>query len=193
MNLKDEEIYKKIEEIYKSEKGKSFITHLTRSFLPVNRSIFMLSNEKRKLMKCAITGTPLIHKEELIKFQLENVDAILKNFGDRLLGNATENTVLDNFKGKLLAVESEKSDKLLCLQAVQQLLNFAASEYLKGNKHIGYVIKEERKKELVNKQENTGGKTLVHQHQSKPSVVHSTTKLGDFDVLQKLKDKLDGK
>ena len=195
MNLTDEQVYQKIAEIYNTEKGKPFITHLTRSFLPVSRSTFMLQNDKNKKMKCAVTGTPLIHKEELIKFQVENVDAILKNFGDRLLGTTSDNIVLDNFKGKLLAVESEKSDKLLCLQAVQQLLNFAASEYLKGNKHIGYVIKDERKKEEQKQGINTPS---VNQHKQqntfvKQEVVHSTTKLGDFDVLQKLKDKLDGK
>jgi len=199
MNLSNEQLYKKIEEIYSSEKGKPFIAHLTRSFLPLNRSTFMLSNEKKKLMKCAITGTPLIHKEELIKFQLENVDAILKNFGDRLLGNTTENLLLENFKGKMLAVESEKSDKLLCLQAVHQLLNFASSEYLKGNKHIGYILKDENRKEVQNQSNNSpivnqtksDKPQLKQQPQQKSTVVHSTTSLGDFDVLKNLKEKLE--
>ena len=84
MNLKEEEIYAKIEEIYKSEKGKGFITHLIRSFLPLDRSTFMFSNDKNKKMVCAITGKSLISKDEIAKFQLENMDAILKNMSDRL-------------------------------------------------------------------------------------------------------------
>lgn len=198
MNLSDQDLYKKIEEIYSSEKGKPFIAHLTRSFLPLNRSTFMLSNEKKKLMKCAITGTPLIHKSELLNFQLENMEAILKNFGDRLLGNTTENLLLENFKGKMLAVESEKSDKLLCLQAVHQLLNFASSEYLKGNKHIGYILKDENRKEVQNQSKNSPivnqtklDKPQFKQEPQKQKIVHSTTSLSDFDVLKNLKEKLE--
>lgn len=198
MNLSNEELYKKIEEIYKSEKGKPFIAHLTRSFLPVSRSTFMLSNEKKKLMKCAITGTSLIHKEELVKFQLENVDAILKNFRDRVFGDSNENLVVEKFKGKQLAVESEKSDKLLCLQAVEQLLNFASSEYLKGNKHIGYLIKDERKKEEEKQSNNStitnqtkSDKPQLKQEPPKQKILHSTTSLSDFDALKELKNKLE--
>jgi hypothetical protein len=193
MNLTDEQIYSKIEEIYKSEKGKPFIEHLTRSFLPISRSTFMLSNEGKKQMRCSITGSPLINKEELIKFQLENVDTILKNFGDRLLGNTTENVVLDNFKGKLLAVECPKSNRLLCLPAVRQLLNFASSEYLKGNKHIGYVIKDEIKKESVKQggNHNSQNNSNNHSKSNKPTTIHSTTSLGDFDALKELKNKLE--
>ncbi len=198
MNLKDEEIYKKIEEIYKTEKGKPFITHLIRSFLPMTRSTFMLSNEKGKKMKCAITGTPLIDREEVVAFKLDNMDAVLKNFSDRILNKTTENIVVDKFKGKLFAVESEKSDKLLCLEAVQQLLNFVQSEFLKENKHIRYIVRDERIKSeskdnsnpTINNQTKSD-KPQPKQSQPKQAMIHSTTSLSDFDSLKQLKEKLE--
>ena len=190
MNLKEEEIYAKIEEIYKSEKGKGFITHLIRSFLPLDRSTFMFSNDKNKKMVCAITGKPLISKDEIAKFQLENMDVILRNMSDRLLGKTNESVIVENFKGKLLAVECEKSDKLLCLEAVKQLFNFSASELLKGNKHINYVLTDERNKVFsknnnLNKREEKAVK--------RATTNRATMRFSDFDVLSDLKKKLENK
>lgn len=230
MQAKDEEIYKKIEEIYNTEKGKPFIIHLVRSFLPINRSTFMLSNPKNKKMKCAVTGTPLVSKGDLFKFNVENVDEIFKNISDRLLGKTTENIVVDNFKGKLFAIECKNSDKVVCLQVVQQLYNFTCTELLKGNKHIEFVLKDEQRKELAkktNKEESfvnipnhvisdePKSKTQVFEQKKafadrnktnkpsqsnnqnneykKPEVVRSTTSLGDFSSLQKLKEQMESK
>jgi hypothetical protein len=149
MQKKEEEIYKKIEQIYGQEKGKNFITHLIRSFLPINGSKFMFELNKDKKMICAITGSRLICRAEVMKFQLDNVDVILKNFSDRLLQKTTENIVIDNFKGKFMAIECESSNRLLTLTAVEQLFNFSATELLKGNKHIEFVLRDEQKKEMA--------------------------------------------
>jgi len=149
MQKKEEEIYKKIEEIYGQEKGKNFITHLLRSFLPINRSKFMFELNKDKKMICAITGSKLICRAEVMKFQLDNVDVILKNFSDRLLQKTTENVVINNFKGKFMAIECESSNRLLTLTAVEQLFNFSATELLKGNKHIEFILRDEQKKEMA--------------------------------------------
>lgn len=229
MQTKDEEIYKKIEEIYNTEKGKPFIIHLVRSFLPINRSTFMLSNPKNKKMKCAVTGTPLVSKGDLFKFNVENVDEIFKNISDRLLGKTTENIVVDNFKGKLFAIECQNSDKVVCLQVVQQLYNFTCTELLKGNKNIEYILKDEQRKELAKnsskeesfvekpnqvKSDEPKSKIAVFEQKKafadrnksnspsfnnqnneskKPEVVHSTTSLGDFSSLQKLKEQMESK
>ena len=150
MQKKEEEIYKKIEEIYGQEKGKNFITHLIRSFLPINRSKFMFELNKDKKMICAITGSRLICRAEVMKFQLDNVDAILKNFSERILeGKVIENPLTENFKGKFVAIECEGSNRLLTLTAVEQLFNFSATELLKGNKHIEFVLRDEQKKEMA--------------------------------------------
>lgn len=229
MQTKDEEIYKKIEEIYNTEKGKPFIIHLVRSFLPINRSTFMLSNPKNKKMKCAVMGTPLVSKGDLFKFNVENVDEIFKNISDRLLGKTTQNIVVDNFKGKLFAIECQNSDKVVCLQVVQQLYNFTCYELLKGNKNIEFVLKDEQRKEVAKysskqesfvekqnqvKSDEPKSKVAVFEQKkafadrnkyNSPSVnnqnneskknesIHSTTSLGDFSSLQKLKEQMESK
>lgn len=191
--MSDEEVYKKIEEVYNDEKGKGFITHLIRSFLPINRSTFMLFKDEKKKMRCALTNTPLICKEELAQFQIENSEQILKNMTDRLLGRTTENIVYEKFKGKVLAVECEKSDKLLCLPVVQQLLNFASTEMLKGNRHIEHILKDERIKEgkLIDTSSRKPNSHHQKQEERKRVVIQATTSLGDFEALKNLKSKLD--
>lgn len=210
MQKKEEEIYKKIEEIYSQEKGKNFITHLLRSFLPINRSKFMFELNKDKKMICAITGSRLICRAEVVKFQLDNVDAILKNFSERILeGKVTENPLTENFKGKFVAVECESSNRLLTLTAVEQLFNFSATELLKGNKHIEFVLRDEQKKEmakidseplkidfLTKYKKADDKKKEQKQLQSKPKFEKPKEKevfstFGDLSALQDLKKKLE--
>jgi hypothetical protein len=206
--MTDTDIYAKIEEIYNSEKGKNFITHLIRSFIPVHRSAFMIDNERKKVLVCAITGTPLVTKSEIVQFQVNNVKDVTKNMVDRALGKTTSNVVLDAFEGKLLAVECEKSDKLLCQPAHMQLQNFCATELMKGNKHIRYLIADERnKEERSNRPANNPSNNPSNSHSDKlpngesqsrvsaHGVVHSNKKaafsLGDLDALKELKQKLE--
>ena len=206
MQKKEEEIYKKIEQIYGQEKGKNFITHLIRSFLPINRSKFMFELNKDKKMICAITGSRLICRAEVMKFQLDNVDAILKNFSERI-GKVTENPLTENFKGKFVAIECESSNRLLTLTAVEQLFNFSATELLKGNKHIEFVLSDEQKKAKIDseplkidfltkykkaddkKKEQKPLESKPKFEKPKEKEVFST--FGDLAALQDLKKKLE--
>lgn len=209
--MTDQEIYTKIETIYNTEKGKPFIAHLVRSFLPFHRSTFMLENGKKKIMRCSITNTPLISKGEFVMFQIENHEEIFKNMVKGLSEENTENIVATKFKGKMMAIECDKSERLLCLNAVTQLFKFASSEYLKGNKHIGFLLKDERNKESVNNgsspilnsqtqkyQNKFGSNQTVSNNPNSPkqtsqkTVLKSTTSLADSDVLQNLKKQLEG-
>lgn len=190
--LSEKQIYSKIEEIYNSEKGKGFITHLIRSFFPINRSSFMFSKNDKKPLFCAITRVPLITKEEVLTFQLNNTEEIFKNFVERINGNDVENIMSKQFKGKLLAIECENSTKLLSSMAYKQLHNFLATQILKDNKHISFVIKDEMKKEAkANHKPNTAPVKQQAPQEKKPSILKSTTKLGDMDALVKLKEKFE--
>lgn len=208
MQKKEEEIYKKIEQIYGQEKGKNFITHLIRSFLPINRSKFMFELNKDKKMICAITGSRLICRAEVMKFQLDNFDAILKNFSEKILEViVTKNPLTENFKGKFVAIECEGSNRLLTLTAVEQLFNFSVTELLKGNKHIEFVLSDEQKKEMAKidseplkidfltkykKAEKKEQKPLESKPKfEKPKEKEVFSTFGDLAALQDLKKKLE--
>jgi hypothetical protein len=188
--LTEEQVYKKISEIYNSEKGKGFITHLLRSFLPIQqRSNYMFEKNDKKVMNCSITRVPLLTKDDVFKYQLENFDELFTNFVDRMMGSDVKPVIEEAFKGKLLAVECKNSEKLLSPIALQQLNKFAINEMLNGNKHIAFVINDEVKKiAKANVKVNKESKPV--QPEKKP-ILHSTTKLGDYDALSKLKEKFE--
>jgi hypothetical protein len=168
----------------------------------------MFELNKDKKMICAITGSRLICRAEVMKFQLDNFDAILKNFSERLLQKTTENVVIDNFKGKFMAIECESSNRLLTLTAVEQLFNFSATELLKGNKHIEFVLRDEQKKEMAKDSEslkiddfltkykkadkNKEQKPLDYKPKfEKPKEKEVFSTFGDLAALQELKKKLE--
>lgn len=179
MELLNEQVYKKIEEIYNTEKGKGFITHLIRSFFPVNRSNYMISRNEKKAMFCSLTRKPLMTKDDVLKLQLGNSEQVFKSFSVSINEDDNEKPL----DGKVLAVECENSTKLLSIVAYKQLYMFITDEIGKGNKHIGFVINDERKKEInKNKPTKEVEKKVIHR---------ATTKLGDMDALSKLKQKLE--
>lgn len=203
--MTDQEIYQKIEETYSTEKGKNFITHLLRSFLPINRSSRMFSNDKKLRMRDCITGEQLctvdehfnvIGSEEGLAAFMDNVRAQIKQ---GLVEGATTYEVPESVKQlkkkiKPIAITCEKSDKVVSEQTLNQLFNFYASEMLKGNKHVQWVANNERGKELIKHGKKTGNITNRREEKAvKKAVEHAKLSLGDFEVLQNLKKKFDSK
>lgn len=202
--MTDQEIYKKIEDTYNSEKGKGFITHLLRSFMPLNRTYKLLSNDNNLKMVDCITGE-----------KLSDVDAYFKlmkteNFANSMMENlkASAQAMVDgkesydvpesvkNLKSKVnpMAITCEKSDKLMSEQTLGQLYNFFASQILIGNKHINWVANNERGKEFA----SHGRKSGFIENDREEKVVRKATErakmsLGDLDVLRELKAKMENK
>jgi len=65
--MTQEQLTQKIRDIYSSEKGRGFITHLLRAFFPINKVQYVMfdhenDNGKPKTMKCCITGEQMYSK-----------------------------------------------------------------------------------------------------------------------------------
>lgn len=157
---KEQEVYKKIEEMYGSENSKGFVNHLIRSFLPLTRSSFMLSYVKEKPMRCALTLVPLMSQEGLTTLKAENHDELINNFKNKILSlEGDKDTVsIDKYKGKYFAIESKSSTKLLSMMALEQLLQFTRGQLLLGNENMNSLLINERKKE---ENEKSVGKDAV--------------------------------
>jgi len=201
--MTDQEIYKKIEEIYNSEKGKGFITHLLRSFFPFDRSEYAWSREEGKTYKCCITGVKLgtkddmwktLNSEEGQKAYMEDVKGYMKAIANQeeTYEHTEEFRALKD-KIKPLAVVSEKSNKCLSEEAYQQLHNFYINEMLIGNKHINWIAKNERTKEMIGHAKKDGfvktkrEERAVHRKVENPA----TMKLGDLKALQDIKKRME--
>ena len=199
--MTDQEIYNKIEETYNSENGKNFITHLLRSFIPVNRSSKLMDNEKNlKLVDC-ITGEELctVNEHFALLMSKEGVDAMMENLKvsaramvDEKEFEEPESVKQLRDKVKPLAITCEKSDKVITQETLEQLFNFYASEMLKGNSHINWVANNERGKELVKSGRKSGYINNNREEKVVKKVVeHAKMSLGDMDVLKQLKAKME--
>lgn len=206
--MTEEEIYKKIESVYKTEKGKNFISHLIRSFFPIDKANFMFGFEedKKREMKCCITGETTYTKEDLLKLVIgQNKEHSI--FVERLMINAHEiiggekkeaspellKFEEDSLKMKQnLAVISEHSDKVLSQLAFRQLHNFVASELLRDNGHINWLLGQERAKAYINDGEKKGWiKNKKEKQVVEKVVIGSHLSLSENETLLKLKARLE--
>jgi hypothetical protein len=197
-----EEIYRKIEEIYNTEKGKKFITHLIRSFFPIGKSDFIWE-KKDKPIFCCITGIGLVSKDEAAQAMFDVTPEEFSKYMKKAFIISTEETsvekqepivhpAIEKLDGKILGIESPESDKFICKEVYQQLYNFYVNKLLCGDSHINWlgkrmmadgVVKNLKSENKITPEEEKA----VNKNINKP---HKIT-LGDMGVLQQLKDKLE--
>lgn len=200
--MTEQEIYKKIEEIYNSEKGKGFITHLLRSFFPVGKANYAWFKEESKVYKCCITGVKLGTKEDIFAAlnSEEGRTAWMNDFKamtKAMASDQTEYTHSEEFialkeKVNPLAVVTEKSDKCLSQEAYQQLQNFYVNELFRDNKHINWIANNERAKETIKFAKKDGlVKTKREERAVHKKIEHSGMKLGDLQALQDIRNRME--
>lgn len=200
--MTEQEIYLKIEVTYNSEKGKGFITHLLRSFFPVDKAYMAFFNEEKREYKCCITGAELGTKEDMfnVVHTEEGQATYMKDFMGYMKAMANQDetyTHSDEFMElkkqiKPVAIVCEKSDKCLSVEAFRALQNFYFTEMLKGNKHINWVANNEQAKEFV----KHGKKNGYIKNKKEEKAVHKATEhsgltLGDLDALKELKARME--
>jgi hypothetical protein len=200
-------IIDKIGGIYKSEKGKKYITHIIREFLPAKYEV-VESWVKPDGAKCGITNIQLISMEEAKKLA-PVVKTVLE---------ADKNHFI---KGKKIAHSSRGSNAYLSSLSIECLNIFCLKEIEAGNKHMkliyntpnkpketdtktekstGVVSTESRVNKFENKYKNdsVGEKIFQNHKQQQPvnkqntqkTIKPATFSLGDNDALSKLKSQL---
>lgn len=204
--MDEKKVFEKIEETYKTEKGKKFITHLIRSFFPVGKGTYLMSSElTKKRLRCCITGTRLVGKLDLVgamyKVTPEEFGEYIRSTLD--LGEDKEkNTVpLDHPakkhlpNGAVLGIECKDSDKLICQSVYEQLYNFYATRLLQDDGHMRWLANSMMAKEGI-KNLKKGGVNIKKKEERvlmKKINKSASISLGDLDVLRQLKDKIDKK
>lgn len=201
-----EEIYQRIEEIYKNESGKKFITHLIRSFFPVDKATFIWDKKDDKPIFCCISGIELTSKGEAMQAMLdttpEEFGAYLKQAftintetqepGEVMVPQTIEHPVRKKLGEKILGIESAESDKYICKEVHQQLYNFYANNLLRGDGHMNWLGKRMVADRVIENLKSENNITpeeekVIDKRINKP---HKVT-FGDLTVLQQLKEKLE--
>lgn len=203
--MSEKKIQEKLEEMYSTEKGKKFISHLLRSFFPVGKGTYIWTSEKdgkKRAMRCCITGIKLISREDAMAAMLKvTPDEFAEYLKSSLKLNKNKKTTpidhpakknLPN--GAVLGIECEKSDKLICQVAYEQLYSFYVNKLLSGDGYMQWLANNMAKsgiKSAKNRGVNIADREekAVMKSVSKPKA--ATYSMGDFDALKSLKEKLD--
>ncbi len=146
-------IYNRIKDTYYSEKGKNFICHLIRAFLPISK-VSLIQKASGK-MECCITNKVLLSVEELTEIlrgqDPESVMAYLvkktNDWSSKGNGDTNGHPMDKLLKRKFMGIKCNTSEKYLSEMAWQELNRFAVDEVTNGNKHISSVIVDQKKKE----------------------------------------------
>jgi hypothetical protein len=190
--MKDTEIYSKIEEIYATEKGKKFISHLLKSFFPAKNSQY-IADSKNKKMRCCITGTPLVSRSQIMgavmKVTPEEFSNFLRqglNLGEGADQISPEHPVKRHLpNGAVLGIQCKDSNKYICQPAYQQLYNFLATRLLQGDKNISWLANKIVPKDVYDDIKSSPYREAIEKN-NKPS----SMKLGELSILQQLKEQL---
>lgn len=174
LNMTKDKVAQKIKEIYTTPSGQSFIIHLVRSFLPINKkSKYSWDLEK---CRCCITNQKLVGKEELFNNFLKRAQDIDKNkveesFKNEVIGQETEFQIDRTINNSVVGIISDRTDKRISLVALEELQKFVEAH--KSDKKLSFALSDEAMIEKFNRH-------------TKPS----TVKLGDFQALIDLKNRL---
>ena len=198
-----DDIYNKIEEVYKTDKGKKFISHLIRSFTPYIKGQYLFDDPADiSKLKCCITDYPLMSKgyafhkltegsiesfKETLLIKLDSSDEDKKELQDK---QQKKHDAM--YSGKLLAISSTESDKYFAPLTFEVFQNWVRTKILTGDSHIGWLLKSMRKKDTL---EYAKEKNIEITHREKQALNKLTNKphkanLGDSEALQSLQEKL---
>ncbi len=203
---KQDEIILKIEEIYVSTNkagkptGKSFISHLLRSYFPIGKAQRVV-DVPEKPMKCAITGQKLFALGELWN-GMQNREEFMTDFKKSILysldpekNEKAEHPFQKIANGRIVGLTGKKTDTYLCQEAYQGLYNWYANKILQGDNHVNWLAKDMLRKSAISfarekLPEVEDQKKLDRLEQISKHPQRATTSLGDFTALKELQEKL---
>ncbi len=193
--MESNKIFDKLENLYKKdEKSKSFVLHLIRAYLPVDKcqKVFEVKLADMPKFKCALTNDKLISVYEVLEgIQSEEFKNTFMNdlkiqFDENGKQVPRTPAILKITEGRIIGWQGKDTNTYLCQEAIQELFNWVATKMLQGDGKINWTIRSMQPNQP--KREN---KTATANTYIKQTVKPATASLGDNDALQALKAKFE--
>ena len=166
-----------------NDKGKNFIFHLIRAFLPIN--LDLIKEEVPDGTRCCVTGIQLKKGIEL-EVQKIKVDPVYLEIDQGSGCDINYIKKVDELKSRVpievpslsTVLYSKTSDKLMSVEGALILNKFIMQEVLKGNPDIIYIVNQ-----IVGKEDKNRGVKKVH-------MFYNTIPVGEvFDIsINKIKE-----
>lgn len=197
----------KIQKLYNNPKARGFVNHLIKAYLPVNKVVKVFSFEKNQSKTCNVCSQKLMSIDEAFQEFQNNREVIMSGMMSNMKAEAAayldktelpkqENPIAKHVgKGRVLAFTGEKTDTCLCLQCTRDLLDMVQTGLFMGDSNISYQIKQMQRNQVFN--HFTKSDHLDNQEKQKVKEIKKrvdkkkVATLGDLDVLQQLKEKME--
>lgn len=190
-----EQIKKKLDEMYNGANGaRNFVNHLIRAYFPVDKvdKVWETPAVGGKF-RCSITNEPLFSVGDVMNYlrtdeSKNSFIASLKAMVEK--PNEPMTSHLNNeFKAKKFGVTGEKTDTFLALPTYHAFQEWIADKIFSGDSHINRLIKQMRDKAY----EDSLPEEVKAERQKVREIMQKSKglMLGDIDVLQQLKAKLE--
>lgn len=140
-----EKTIKKLEETFETEKGKIFVLHLIRAFIPMN--LELVKDKVNNGAKDCLTEVYLKNNDKLDVQKIPLPDLTIKVDEGVVIG-AKYQEKLDKLAALIpteisnprTVIYSEESDKLLTVEGLLALNKYVMQEIIKDNKEINFII-----------------------------------------------------
>jgi hypothetical protein len=196
--MQSEKIHQKLDEMLSNPKSKSFLNHLVRAYLPVNKTD-KVWDKPEGTFKCVLTNKQLISVSEVMEgIQTEEFKsafmANLKNWASE--EQRVERPMEKFLNGRVLGFTGKDTTTYMSQEAFQIFYDWVVTKLLSGDKHIGWLLSTTRREAFLKRAEAIADneETINALNRIKKSTndgKRATTKLGDLDALQVLKAKME--
>jgi len=200
-----------IQKLYADPKAKGFVNHLIGAYLPIHKPTKVWTFKHGQKHKCNICGTKVFDIETAFNNMKRNDEKIQAEFGEtlakQLKGEEVKIEEHPMYKyvtqGALPAWTGEKSDTVLCIHCITDLLDLVQTGMLTGDKNLTWLVNKMRREEtkstsgvsdpMFSNRTDPAEKELIKEvdkgvTKSQEKVV---TTFGDLPALQALKAKLE--
>lgn len=195
--MTENEINKRLDEMYRAEKSKKFLTHLIKSYFPTNKVEKVFDKPVGKF-RCAITNTPLISVNEAYEIATtkEYFDSMMSHIKSGFSENQKEieHPSVEAFGNRKIGVTSKDTDTFISIPIYPIFYNWLAKKVLSGDKNINGIINSMKSNMFPNKEKSEnkkGNDTAKKEDAIKPKEKIKKPTFGDLDVLKELKVKME--
>ena len=195
-----------IEKLYAEPKAKGFVNHLIGSYLPISKPTKLWSWKPSARHQCNVCSKKLISIDEVLNGMIQQDEKLRAEFGPFLQKQiqGEELKVEDHpmykhvTQGRVLAWQGEKTDTVLCVECIRDLLGMVQNGMLMGDKNITWRVNKLRREgvfDVFKNHERTDPEEREMVKDIEKRVERSkhkkVTTFGDLEVLQKLKAKME--
>lgn len=190
-----QDIFTSLDKMLENPKAKNFINHLVRSYMPIT-NVSKVMEKPTGDFKCVLTKDALFSVDDILTgLETEEYKANLMTYLKNMFDEKSDKTTpIARMVGeKKLGVTGVNTNTFMSYPAFESFYDWVITKSLKGDKHINWLLGSIKRKTFIDRAESIDDgdvQSKVAKYRKEENKGRATYSLGDFEVLQKLKEQL---